>query len=69
MRYLVDLLGGSIRVNEVTSSDALDLALLDSDGKVPREELINSARVYQLDQEGKVIGVVRCELQEGKDAA
>jgi hypothetical protein len=69
MRYLVDLFGGRIPVTEVTLSAALDLALLDLDrGKVPRAELINSARVYQLDQEGKVIGVVRCELEEGNAA-
>jgi hypothetical protein len=65
MKYLVDLLGGLIPVTEVTSSHALDLALLDLDsGKVPRAELINSARVYQLDHEGKV-----CRVEEGKDAA
>jgi hypothetical protein len=64
MRYLVDLFGGLIPVSEVTSSDALDLALLDLDsGKVPRSELINSARVYQLDQDGKVVS------EEGKDDA
>lgn len=57
MRYLVDLFGGTTRVSEVTAGHALDLALLDlnSDGKVPREELIQSARVYQLDQNGKVV--------------
>jgi hypothetical protein len=64
MRYLVDLFGGSKNVTEVTASHALDLALLDLDsGKVPRAELINSARVYQLDHEGKIVAV------EGKDAA
>jgi hypothetical protein len=62
MRYLVDLFGGSKNVTEVTAGHALDLALLDLDsGKVPRSELIHSARVYQLDHEGKVIG-----MEEGK---
>lgn len=71
MRCLVDIFGKPpIPVTEVTADAAFTLALLDMEGsKVPRKELIQSARVYELDQEGKVIGVVRYELEEGKDAA
>lgn len=71
MRYLVDLFGGMRRVYEVTAGQALDLALLDLDGDdmAPREELIHSARVYELDQDGGVLRVVSCELAEGNGAA
>lgn len=73
MRYGVDFFGKPlIPVIEVTAAAAFGLALLDlEDSKIPRKELILSARVYELDQDGKiskVIGVVRYEL-EGKDAA
>jgi len=54
----------------VNPSHALDLALLLdlNSGKVPRSELIHSARVYPLDHEGKIIGLVRSELEEGNAA-
>jgi hypothetical protein len=69
MRYLVDLFGGSKNVTEVTAGQALGLALLDLDsGKVPRSELIHSARVYELDQDGDVLRVVPCALEEGNAA-
>jgi hypothetical protein len=65
MRLLVDL-GRLVPVTAVSPSDALHSALLTlgCESHVDR-----NACVYELDQDGDVLRVVPCELQEGKDAA
>lgn len=65
MRCLVDV-GRLVPVTAVSPSDALHSALLSlgCESHVDR-----NARVYVLDQNGEVLRVVPCELEEGKDAA
>jgi hypothetical protein len=66
MRYLVDL-GRLVPVSAVTPSDAFQLAILGlgCESHVDRAH----CRVYELDQDGRVvIRVVHCELQ-GKEVA